>query len=121
MPTPPKRWPVKDRKVIKAVRRLAAEPGQVRATTRSMRDLAELRITVAGICQLICDWIDGGQELMETITRYDAEHIGEPAYELYPVVEDFALFIKVTIIEHGGDHELLLLISTHRQEGGRHP
>jgi hypothetical protein len=121
MPTPPKRWALKDLKVVKAVRRLAAEPDQVRATARSMRDMADLRITVTGVCRLICEWIDAGEELMETITRYDAVHVGQPAYELCPVLEDIALFIKVTIVERGGDHELLLLVSVHRQEGGRHP
>ena len=86
-----------------------------------MRDMADLRITVAGVCQLICDWIDAGQELMETITRYDTKHFGMPAYELYPVAEEIPLFVKVTIIDRGSDLELLLLVSAHRQEGGRHP
>lgn len=40
---------------------------------------------------------------LETVTRYDAAHAGEPAYELYPVVEGITLFIKVTIIERGGE------------------
>ena len=52
--------------------------------------------------------------------RYE-EHVGEPAYELYPVFADVDMFIKVTITERGSDQELLLVISAHRQEGGRRP
>jgi len=121
MPTPPKRWPLKDRKIVKAIRRLAGEPDKVHATTRSVRDLAALRITIAGVCQAVCDWIDAGEQITETITRYDAEHVGEPAYELYPVFDDTDMFIKVTICERGSDQELLLVISAHRQEGGKCP
>jgi len=80
--------------------------------------MAALRLTIAGVCRAICDWIDSGKSLMETITRYDEEHIGEPAYELYPVIDGRELFIKVTICERGSAHELLLVISAHRQEGG---
>jgi hypothetical protein len=83
--------------------------------------MAALRLTIAGVCQAICDWIDAGEPLMETITRYDEEHVGEPAYELYPVVSDARLFIKVTICERGSAQELLLVISAHRQEGGQRP
>src|SRR5665648_1145735 len=97
MPTPPKRWPLKDRKIVKAIRRLA------------------------GVCQAVCDWIDAGEQITETITRYDAEHVGEPAYELYPVFDDTDMFIKVTICERGSDQESLLVISAHRQEGGKCP
>lgn len=121
MPTPPKRWPLKDRKIITAIRRLAAEPAKVHATTRSMRDMAALRITVAGVCQAICEWTDAGEQVTETITCYDAEHVGEPAYELYPVLDDTDMFIKVTICERESDQELLLVISAHRQEGGQRP
>ena len=121
MPTPPKRWPLKDRKIVKSLGRLAGEPDKVHATTRSMRDLAALRVTIAGVCQAICDWIDAGEQITETITRYDAEHVGEPAYELYPVLDDTDMFIKVTICERGSDQELLLVISAHRQEGGQRP
>ena len=84
-----------------------------------MRDMAALRLTVAGVCQAICDWIDAGEPLMETMTRYDKRHVGEPAYELYPVVDGTELFIKVTICERGSADELLLVISAHRQKGGR--
>jgi len=93
----------------------------VRATTRAMQDMAALRITVAGVCQAICEWIDAGEQITETITRCDEEHVGEPAYELYPVFADVDMFIKVTITERGSDQELLLVISAHRQEGGRRP
>jgi hypothetical protein len=86
-----------------------------------MRDLAALGITIAGVCQAICDWIDAGEQITETITRYDAEHVGEPAYELYPVIDDTDMFIKVAICERGSDQELLLVISAHRQEGGQCP
>ena len=121
MPTPPKRWPLKDRKIVKSLRRLAGEPDKVHATTRSMRDLAALGITIAGVCQAVCDWINAGEQITETITRYDAEHVGEPAYELYPVIDDTDMFIKVTIRERRSDQELLLVISAHRQEGGQRP
>jgi len=121
VPTPPKRWPLKDRKIVKTIRQLAADPTKVHATARSMRDMATLRITIAGVCQAICEWIDAGEQITETITRCDKEHVGEPAYELYPVFTDVDMLIKVTITERGSDQELLLVISAHRQEGGRRP
>jgi hypothetical protein len=114
MPTPPRRWPLKDRNIVKSLRRLAGESDKVHATTRSMRDLAALRITIAGVCQAVCDWIDAGDQIMETITGYDEEHVGEPAYELYPVIDGTDMFIKATICERGSDRELLLVISAHR-------
>ena len=47
----PKRWELTDRKVIRAIRRLAALPDLVRTTKRCLQDMASLRINRAGVCQ----------------------------------------------------------------------
>ena len=119
MPKPPKRWELKDRKVLRTIRQLAGEPAKARATKRALHDMAALRINIAGVCQAICDWIDGGETVMETITTNITEHAGEPAYEFQPAIDEHDMFIKVTICERDTDHELLLLISAHKQQGGR--
>jgi hypothetical protein len=119
MPKPPKRWELKDRKVLRAIRRLAGEPAKVAATKRAVFDMAAVRITKAGVCQAICDWIDSGETVMETITTDIPEHAGEPAYEFKPTIDGQLMFVKVTICERKTDHELLLLISAHKQQGGQ--
>jgi len=119
MPKPLKRWELKNRKVLRALRQLAGEPAKVRATKRATYDMMALRITKAGVCRAICDWIDGGETVMETITTDIPEHAGEPAYEFQPTIDGHDMFIKVTICERDSDHELLLLISAHKQQGGR--
>lgn len=118
MPHIPKRWELTDRKVIRTVRMLAAHPEAARTTTRALRDMAALRLTVAGICHEICEWIDSDRPVMCTITSKDPAHIGEPAYEMYPVVEGVNVFVKVSIVQRGSETELLLIISAHRDEGG---
>ena len=119
MPRPPKRWELRDRKVLRAIRQLAGEPVKVIATKRSVQDMMALRVTKAGVCQAICDWIDGRETVMETITTDTPEHAGEPAYEFQPTIEGHDMFIKVTVCERDSGHELLLLISAHKQPGGR--
>jgi hypothetical protein len=119
MPRPPKRWELKDRKVRRTLRQLAGEPATVSATKRALQDMLALRINKAGVCQAICDWIDDGETIMETITTDIPDHVGEPAYEFQPTIDGHDMFIKVTICERDTDHELLLLISAHKQQGGR--
>lgn len=115
----PKRWELKDRKVVRTIRELAAHPDAVRVTKRALRDMAALRLTVAGVCCEICAWIDAGKALMCTITARDPAHVGEPAYELYPVIEGVDVFIKLGIVRRGIQTELLLIISAHRDGGGQ--
>ncbi len=119
MPKPPRRWELTDRKLLRTIRRLAGEPAKVAATKRAVFDMAALRVTKAGVCQAICDWIDGDETVMETITTSIPEHAGEPAYEFQPNIDGHDMFIKVTIYERVTDHELLLLISAHKQQGGQ--
>jgi len=119
MPRIPKRWEITDRRVIRTLRRLAALPAQAHVTKRCAQDMAALRITTAGVCQAICDWIDAGKSVTVTITSEDEKHIGEPAYEVYPVIEGVELFIKVSIVRRGSRSELLLIISAHRDGGGK--
>jgi len=119
MPRPPKRWELKSRKVLRAIRQLAGDPAKVQATKRALQDMMALRINTAGICQAICDWIDDGETVMETITTDIPEHAGEPAYEFQPTIDGHDMFIKVTVCERDSGHELLLLISAHKQPGGR--
>lgn len=118
MPRIPKRWELKDRKLIRTIRELADHPDAVRATKRAMQDMAALRLNVAGVCYEIREWIDAGQPLTCTITTNDPDHVGEPAYELYPVIEGVDMFVKVGIVQRGGETELLLIISAHRDAGG---
>ncbi|HJW75894.1 MAG TPA: hypothetical protein VJ787_09525 [Thermoleophilia bacterium] len=119
MPKPPKRWELKDRKVRRTIRRLAGEPAKVSATKRTLHDMTAMRINKAGVCQAICDCIDDGETVMETITTDIPEHSGEPAWEFQPTIDGRDMFIKVTICDRDTDHELLLLISAHEQQGGR--
>lgn len=119
MPHIPKRWELTDRKIIRTVRQLAAHPEAVRATKRAMRDMSALRLTVAGVCYEICEWIDAGKPLTCTITTNDPGHVGEPAYELYPIIEGVDVFVKLSIVQRGSDTELLLIISAHRDGGGK--
>lgn len=119
MPKPPKRWELKDRGDLRTIRQLAGEPAKVSATKRALQDMTALHINTAGVCQAICDWIDAREKVWQIITTDDPKHTGEPAYELYPTIDGHDMFIKVTICERGSDHELLLLISAHKQQGGR--
>jgi hypothetical protein len=118
MPRISKRWEITDRKVIRTIRELAARPGAVRATTRATQDMAELRLTRAGICHEICEWIDAGKAITCTITTNDPAHVGEPAYELYPEIEGVDVFVKVGLVQRGSETKLLLIISAHRDGGG---
>ena len=119
MSKPPKRWELKDRKVLRTIRRLAGEPAKVAATKRAVFDMAALRLTKAGVCQAICDWIDGDETVVETITTNIPEHTGEPAYEFQPNIDGHDMFIKVTTYEGATGRKLLLLISAHKQQGGQ--
>lgn len=80
--------------------------------------MSALRLTVTGICYEIREWIDAGRPLICIITTNDAAHVGEPAYELYPIIEGVNMFVKVGIVRRGGDAELLLIVSAHHDGGG---
>jgi len=118
MPRIPKRWELTDRKVIRTIRQLAAHPEAVGATKRAMQDMGALSLNVAGICHEMCEWIDAGKPVTCTITSKDPSHVGEPAYEMYPVIEGVNVFVKVSIVQRGSATELLLIISAHRDGGG---
>ena len=91
----------------------------MRTTSRCLKDMTSLRINKAGVCQALCDWVDAGQPVTATITTEDTEHIAEPAYEMYPVIEGVKMFVKVSVVSRGSQPELLLIISAHENEGGQ--
>jgi hypothetical protein len=78
--------------------------------------MARLGLTIPGVCEAICDYIDGGADVMETITDSARGHIGKPAYEVYPTIDAEDLFVKVGIDQPRWGR-VLILISVHERHG----
>jgi hypothetical protein len=78
--------------------------------------MARLRLTIPGVCQAICECIDAGAGIMETVTDTARGHIGKPAYEVYPTIDAEDLFVKVGIDARRWG-PVLILISVHERHG----
>jgi len=108
----PKSTPVTDKTLIRRIRALASQPQRVAVTRSARGDMTARSLTKAGVCEAICDHIDGCGPVDESITDTAAGHIGEPVYQLYPTIEAEDLFVKVGIDE-SGSQPTLILISVH--------
>lgn len=114
----PKRRELKDERRIGQIRGLAGKPEAVRPTRRAAQDMARLGLTTAGVCEAICDYLEAGSPVDETVTERAAGHQGKPAYELYPEVNAQDLYVKVGIDESPPE-PTLVLISVHERHGSR--
>lgn len=111
-----KRWELRDKSRIALIRKLAGDPQAVRPTNTARQDMTRLRLTMAGVCEAICDYIDGDAAVMETITDAARGYIGKPAYEVYPTIDAEDLFVKVGIDKRRWGL-VLILISVHERQG----
>jgi hypothetical protein len=76
--------------------------------------MAVRNLTKAGVCEAICDYIDGCGPVDQSMTDTAVGHVGEPVYQLYPTIEAEDLFLKVGIDE-SQPQPTLVLISVHER------
>ena len=108
----PKSTPVTDKTLIRRIKALVSEPRRVAVTRSAQADMVTRSLTRAGVCEAICDYIDGCGLVDQSITDTAAGHIGKPVYQLYPTIEAEDLFVKVGIDE-SQSQPILILISVH--------
>ena len=108
----PKSTPVTDKTLIRRIRALASEPHRIAVTRRALADMAARSLTKAGVCEAICDYIDGSSPVDRSVTDTAAGHIGELVYQFYPTIEAEDLLVKVRIDESRSP-PTLVLISVH--------
>jgi len=106
----PKRWELTDTEVIAHIRQLAGKSSQVRVVERAREDMVRLGLNKSGVCEAVCEYIDAGRPVDETITRKAAGHVGKHAYELYPEIDSADRYVKLGI-----DGGVLVLISVHER------
>jgi hypothetical protein len=94
-----------------AIRRFAADQGRVRVTKTTQYDLLGRDLTTEDICREITSWIDGGYRIKKVILR--GQHVGAPALEMKPRVDDTLFYLKVALCDLDSPDEYMLLISDH--------
>lgn len=99
--------------VIARIRTLASSPAMVKVTQRVQFDLMGLRLTKDDICTEIVCWIDAGERVKPTTLHSFAGKVGNPAYEMKPIINQSRIYIKVTI-ETTASGEEMLILSAHR-------
>ncbi len=99
--------------IIKDIRELASNPENVRVTNKAEYDLMADYLTKPGVCEIICNWIDGGGEVEEKITSEPRKHAGKPVYIMKPKLDRTTYYIRVTISKVKEGIGNLLIISAH--------
>lgn len=112
-----KRRQVTDGELLGQIRGLASRPDAVRSTRSAQEGMVARNLTRAGVCQTICEYLDEGLPVDETLTDSAAGHIGKTVYEMYATIDAEDLFVKVGIEQERGT-PVLLLISVHEQHRG---
>lgn len=110
----PKSTAVTDKALLARIKGLASQSHHVVVTRSAQRGMVARSLTRAGVCAVICDYLDGGEPVDETISDTAAGHKGKSAYQLYPTIEAEDLFVKVGIDESRGI-PTLILISVHER------
>jgi hypothetical protein len=110
----PKSTPVTDKSLLARIKALASQSHRVVVTRRAQQGMVARSLTRTGVCAVICDYVEGGEPVDETITDTAAGHEGKSAYQLYPTIEAEDLFVKVGIDESTGT-PTLILISVHKR------
>lgn len=91
----PKRWQLNDVSTRSLLRLLAENHRSVSITYRARQHLSECCLTVAGLCYLICEYLDNGGVVDETITESAQGHIGEHVFEMHPEIDAHDYYVKV--------------------------
>jgi hypothetical protein len=102
-----------DSEILAEIRRLARNTSSVQVTKTVEYDLLAQRLSKADICDEIIDWIDRGEFVKETTLHSFPGHIGQPAYELKPRLNNTLFYIKVALVELDTPGEYMLIISAH--------
>ena len=100
-----------DPAVVRLIRQLAADPDRVEIYRTAKYDFMSGSLTAEDVCDAICDWIDAGQTVVETVINKIPELIDEPAYELKPVLLGQRYYVKLALEKRGDDW--LLILSAH--------
>ena len=103
-----------DVKTVRLIYKLAGDPTQVKQSQTSYWDLVSYKLTKAGLCQAIQDWIDEGKDVVEDITTKAKSHIGKAHYIMKPTVEKQKIFLKVGIEKNPDTNEYMMIISSHK-------
>jgi len=98
---------------VARIRALARKPDSVKTTTTVMYSLLSLNLTKDDICSEIVGWIDAGERVKPTTLHSIPGKIGNPAFEMKPLINQSLVYIKVTI-ETGVGGEEMLILSAHR-------
>jgi hypothetical protein len=96
---------------VKLIRELAADPDRVEVYRTAKYDFMARTLTVDDVCEAICDWIDCGQPVNETVIHTIPELKDTPAYELKPVLFEKRYYVKLGLERRGDDW--LLILSAH--------
>lgn len=100
-----------DPAIVRLIRELAADPDRVAVYRTAKYDFLAPTLTVDDVCDAICEWIDRGNPVIETVIHTIPERKNTPAYELKPVLCEKRYYVKLALERQG--EGWLLILSAH--------
>lgn len=105
-----KRKPVTDPVLLARLRALAENPTSVKVSGSAFDGMQRLGVNLRGVCAALCEYLDDGGPVDETVTDSAEGHIGETMYEMFPEIHLYSRYVKVRIVKVSGS---LYIISVH--------
>jgi hypothetical protein len=96
---------------VAAIGRLASNPAKVSMTASAKYDSMSAGLTARDICDRIVEHIDGRRRVKRVVMR--GRHLGQPGFELKPVIDGTRFYIKVLLCDLGTIREQMLIVSVH--------
>lgn len=92
--------------------KLASDPASVRVDKHARGEMLSWKLRVGEVCEAICGCLAADERLKATIIKtHPKEMVGQPAYELRPMIANQRFYVRMAIYQ--SDKETLLIISVH--------
>lgn len=94
--------------------KLASDPASVRADEHATSNMQSWGLTSDDVREAVHQAIENGDRVKETVVKtHPKGMVGEPAYELTPMIDNRRFYLRVAIFEPIEGQEALLVISVH--------
>ena len=93
-----KREAVSDVLLLARLREKAEDLESVKVSRSALDNMQRIGVTRRGVCAALCDYLDAGGTVDQTVTDSAEGHIGEIMYEMFPEICLYTRYVKVRIV-----------------------
>ena len=94
--------------------KLASDPASVLADEHATGNMQSWGLTLDDVREAVHQAAESGNRVKETVVKkHPKGMVGEPAYEVTPMIDDKRFYVRMAVFEPIQGQEALLVISVH--------